>query len=413
MNNRRDAIIRNAFVRPPRSRRERDDGPLIDRSFAVKDNIDVRGEATSAGQPTWEAAHPSADVDAPIVRALLEAGATVHGKTVMDELAYGIEGINRHHGHPINPRAPERVCGGSSCGSASLAAAGEVDFALGTDTAGSIRVPSSWCGLYGIRPGHGLLSLDGIVPLSPPFDTVGWMASEVETFTEIGRVLLAPDSPAIAYSSEARYPAMRSRPPRRIRWWRAAFEALPSPWRERALSQVEDLQRFFACSEEIDFEATPEDRESEWSTALRLLQSRGIAETWRVWIDREQPSLAPWIAQRFQSAFAVDDGSLEDAEAIRQRCRDRLTEACDDAWIALPATAGPAPLRTANDAAQLHVRLQTMRLVAPACLSGQPQLVIPSPPGDGSLPPLGIALIAARGDERSLLEQLEVFTHRQ
>src|SRR5688572_26675109 len=154
------------------------DGALRGLRFAVKDLVDVAGHRTGCGSPAWRDAHPAASVSAVCVEQLLAAGATCAGKTVTDELAFSLLGENYFYGTPLNPAAPERVPGGSSSGSASAVACGLVDFAIGTDTGGSVRVPASNCGIWGWRPTHGIVSVAGVMPFSPSLDTVGVLAKD-------------------------------------------------------------------------------------------------------------------------------------------------------------------------------------------------------------------------------------------
>ena len=165
-------------------------GPLAGLAFAAKDNFDVAGHVTGAGNPDWARSHAPAPRTAAAVSLLLAAGANLAGKTQMDELAYGVVGENAHHGTPINPAAPDRVPGGSSSGSAVAVAGGLVDFALGSDSACSVRLPAAVCGIFGLRPTHGRVPVDGLVPLSPSLDTVGWFARDPEVLRRVGRVLL-------------------------------------------------------------------------------------------------------------------------------------------------------------------------------------------------------------------------------
>nr|MDQ3830771.1 amidase family protein [Candidatus Tectomicrobia bacterium] len=146
------------------------DGPLSDLTFAAKDIFDIAGYVTGGGNPDWKATHGPAERTAWVVRVLVEAGATMVGKTITDEITRGIFGENAHYGTPVNPHAPGRVPGGSSSGSAAAVAGGLVDFALGSDTGGSVRVPSGFCGLYGLRPTHGRIPLDGILSQAPSYD---------------------------------------------------------------------------------------------------------------------------------------------------------------------------------------------------------------------------------------------------
>lgn len=149
------------------------EGPLAGLRFAAKDIFDIAGHVTGGGNPDWARTHGSATAHAPVVQKLLDAGATLIGKTITDELTRGILGVNAHYGTPVNPAAPDRVPGGSSSGSASAVAGGLVDFALGSDTGGSVRIPSSFCGLYGLRPTHNRIPLEGILEQSASFDTIG------------------------------------------------------------------------------------------------------------------------------------------------------------------------------------------------------------------------------------------------
>ena len=165
-------------------------GPLSGLTFATKDLFDVAGHPTGAGNPTWLATHPLPTAHAAVIDALLGAGATLMGKVLTDELAYSLHGENAHYGTPVNTRYPDRVPGGSSSGSAAAVGAQLVDFALGTDTGGSTRVPASYGGLWGLRTTHGLVSKQGLVPLSPGFDTATWLAHAFDTFERVGRVLL-------------------------------------------------------------------------------------------------------------------------------------------------------------------------------------------------------------------------------
>ena len=166
-------------------------GPLAGLTFAAKDNLDVLGFASGCGNPRWLETHPDpAPAHAPAVAALLNAGASLVGKTQMDELAWALTGENAHYGTPKNPAAPSRVPGGSSSGSAVAVAAGFCDVALGTDTAGSVRVPAGYCGIFGFRPTHGAVSLAGCVPLAPSFDVVGVFAAEPRALKAAGDALL-------------------------------------------------------------------------------------------------------------------------------------------------------------------------------------------------------------------------------
>ena len=189
---RRDQRLR---ARPAGAHRGRAGGPLAGLTFAAKDLFDVAGHPTGGGNHDWARAQPVPTRHAWAVQTLLDAGATLIGKTITDEVSLGILGENAFDGTPLNTRAPGRVPGGSSSGSAAAVAAGLCDTALGTDTGGSVRVPASFCGLYGIRPTHGRIDLTGMLPQAPTSDTTGWFARDAATFARVSGVLLGEAIP--------------------------------------------------------------------------------------------------------------------------------------------------------------------------------------------------------------------------
>src|SRR5712672_395885 len=183
----------NAFVPGPPVRIEgRPGGPLAGLTFAAKDLFDVAGYPTGGGNPDWARSNPMPTRHAWAVQRLLDSGATLIGKTITDEVSLGIVGENAFYGTPLNPRAPGRVPGGSSSGSAAAVAAGACDIALGSDTGGSVRIPGGFCGIYGIRPTHGRVDIAGAMAMSPAFDTVGWFAHSAGILRKTGAVLLEP-----------------------------------------------------------------------------------------------------------------------------------------------------------------------------------------------------------------------------
>ena len=195
--------------------------PLEGLRFAVKDLIAVRGHQLGCGNPHWAARQEPSPDSAPVVLSLLAAGGRCLGTTWLDEFAFGLAGENAWGGTPPNPRAPGRVPGGSSSGSAAAVALGEADLALGTDTAGSIRAPASWCGLWGLRPSHGAVSTEAVAPLAPSLDTVGLFASSRETLQRGMATLLEPIPlwPQSWFARPARWPST----------WGAPCSA--GPWR--------------------------------------------------------------------------------------------------------------------------------------------------------------------------------------
>jgi amidase len=366
-------------------------GPLVGATVGVKDLFDVAGTVTGAGTPAFAAGRPPAPTHAEAVARLVAAGAGVVGKTITDELAYSLAGTNVHLGTPINVAAPGRVPGGSSSGSAAAVAAGLVDLGLGTDTGGSIRVPASACGVLGWRPTHGAVPLDGVVPLSPSFDTVGLLARDPWWLRAGAEVLLGSGAAA----------APNAGPQRLLLVAEALAEVGPALADEVRRGAAELA---VALGVPLD-EASVGIDLAQAFTAFRALQAR---EAWRshgAWIRAVDPDLGPGIRARFEAAAYVTADEVAEAELAREALVDALDAATDGAVLLLPAAPGAAPPivgGSADPAAHADRRSSTLRLTAPAGLAGAPVVVVPVLADEGL--PLGLALQGARGSDLALLD---------
>ncbi|UJX44645.1 amidase [Xanthobacter sp. YC-JY1] len=381
-----------AFIPGPRlARPGAASGVLAGLAFAVKDVMDVAGTSTGNGHPDWLATHPPATRSAVAVERLLAAGASLAGKTIADELCYSLTGENVHYGTPLNPAAPDRVPGGSSSGSASATAGGAVDFALGTDCGGSVRVPSSYCGLFGMRPTHGRIPLDGVAPFAPSFDCVGWFARDAALLERVGRVLLADAAPAL--------PLTRLIAPRE------AFGLL-SPEAAAALEPSLRLaQETIAPCEEI---ALTTDGLDAWSATFRTLQAAEIWTSVGPWIERVRPAFGPGVKERFDAARAVAPSAVEAAAARRIAIRSRLRDLLQPGTAFLmPTVPRPAPLRgMATAEVEVTTRHLAMNLLCIAGLGGLPQVSLPLAQVDGA--PFGLSLVGPAGSDTALLRAASV-----
>ena len=278
----------------------------------MKDLIDVAGHRTGCGNPTWLATHPPATVSAICVEQLLAAGAQCEGKTITDEIAFSLLGENHFYGTPLNPAAPDRVPGGSSSGSASAVACGLVDFALGTDTGGSVRVPASNCGIWGLRPSHGLISVAGVMPLAPTLDTVGVFARNIDILQRAANVLL----PTVEQ------PATPSTP-RTIHLVREAFDLADADVRQ-ALSGAIDCLRDMPGSRVRETslgELCRDQRAADlatWVTIYRLLQGTEMMSCHGAWIDEAQPAFGPAPSAGFVFVSKLDRTRLSEAIHLRE-----------------------------------------------------------------------------------------------
>jgi amidase len=360
-------------------------GRLSDLNFAVKDLFDVAGALTTYGNPDWASTHPAATASAPVVIALRQAGAHLVGKTKTMELAYGLTGENVWQGTPINPRAPDRFPGGSSCGSAAAVAAGLVDFALGSDTGGSVRIPASYCGLYGIRPSHGAVSLAGACPLAPSFDTCGWFSRTASLLAGVGDVLL----PGGRRSVEG--PLLRLEEA-----WVNAAPQVAEALRPR-LEKLEQLR-----GRTVGLRLVPEGLDSLFDH-FRNVQAEEVWTCLGGWIEATKPRLGPGIRERIANARTIDLALVGLSRAFRRALQARVRPLLGaGAVLVFPTSPCPAPLLTAEQPEQDAVRAATMGVTAIAGLCGLPEVTLPAASVNGA--PIGLSLVAGAGLDRGLLE---------
>lgn len=360
-------------------------GPLADLTFAAKDLFDIAGHVTVGGTPDWGATHPPAKSTAWAVAALVEAGAEMVGKTHTDEVSRGIFGENPHFGTPTNPLAPGRVPGGSSSGSAAAVAGGLVDFALGTDTGGSVRVPSSFCGLFGMRTTIHRIPVDGVLAQAPSFDTVGWLARDAGTFARAGAVLLDTDIPDWT--------------PARVTVAEDAF-ALADDGVAAALAG--GLDAVCAAAGAVGRRALSSDGLDVWFGHQAVLQGREAWATFEAWIDATNPRFGFEVADNFITGRNASDAAHAAALEARPRIAAIVDELlADDGVIALPTTPFPAPPVGQTRSAMKALRGRVITLTAIAGLAGTPQISLPLGRMDGL--PVGLSLIGARGSDEKLI----------
>jgi amidase len=380
-----DEIRRLAFVaHGPGSLRLVKDGPLADLSFAAKDLIDIAGYKSAWGNPDRLRDADPAVTTAPAALVPLMAGAHLIGKTHTDEVACGMFGMNPHFGTPINPKAPTRVPGGSSSGSASAVAANFCDFALGTDTGGSIRVPASFCGLYGLRTTYGRLSAAGIMAMAPSFDTVGWLARDATTLKRVGEIYFGP----IGEFKPARLLLARDAFDIPVRHIGEAL--LPVA---KSLGSMTELKLF---AEGVEY----------WLETFRPLQLYDLWSTLGAWGKMPGRTLSPAVAERIELSSHVDPLKYAAAVVRREILTDRLVSLLGgDGVLVLPTAHDLPPLRDAPVSAQIEFREKTLALTCVASLCRLPQINIPAVIVDGC--PVGLSFIAGPRGDQLLLDLAE------
>ncbi|PZW44899.1 amidase [Humitalea rosea] len=360
-------------------------GPLAGLSFAAKDLFDVAGHRTGGGNPDWAATHPVPQAHAWAVERLLAAGANLAGKTITCEISLGILGFNPFHGTPPNPAAPGCLPGGSSSGSASAVAAGLCDLALGTDSGGSVRVPASLCGLYGLRPSLGRVSLEGVCRQAPSFDTVGWFARDAKTFGRAAEVLLGETLPQATAS--------------RVLAAEDAFALADAAVAEALAPAVSRLGALFGGATTISL-AEPGELEI-WGTQRNIVQRAEAWATFKDWIDAVNPRFGYSVARNLAVASMITAEQIELACVVRRRAVERARVLLEDGAIlcmpTTPFTAPPVGLPLA-ELDRLAGRIGV--LTSFAGLAGLPQLSLPLGMVAGK--PVGLSIIGWRGSDARL-----------
>jgi amidase len=362
------------------------DGPLAGLNAAVKDMYDIAGFPTGAGNPTWLATHAPAKTNAAAVAKILAAGATIIGKTICDELFFSVTGINMHYGAPPNLRAPGRIPGGSSSGSAAATGAGACDFALGSDTGGSVRVPAALCGVYGLRPTHDRVDLSGGVLMAPSFDTCGWFAPSPGVLRRVGGVLL--EGARVDAPVETMIVA-----PQTFDEVDPGIAAVARGFLARAAHVLPRPQERTVAPDGLD----------PWREAFRIIQAREAWESFGDFVRTERPQLGPGIRERVAFASTVTVEQADAARRVMTAARTHLRALVPPGTvIALPTTPSIAPKVDLDESELDSFRTRVLRLTCIAGLAGLPQINIPAGTVAGC--PAGMSFIGWPGGDEALLD---------
>ncbi|MBO23010.1 MAG: amidase [Rhodospirillaceae bacterium] len=363
------------------------EGPLAGKTFAVKDLYHIAGRKLSNGSPDYYDWVEPKTATSVAVQQLLDAGAHIVGITICDEFFYSLSGDNAHYGAPKNLRAPGRMPGGSSSGSAAALTANMCDFTLGSDTGGSVRIPASFCGLYGIRPTHGRVDLSNAHPMAPSFDTAGWFANDAALFRAIGPVLLDDSGVSGAITC--------------MRVLTDAFDRATPDVRAALKSVLDAAAAVLPDAEAV--EVAGDETLDVWWDAFRVLQAGEVKQTNVPWATEHNANLGPGIRERFAMAADITDEETNAANAVRDRVRTRLaTLAKPGTILCLPTAPVIAPPLDAGADDLEFFRANTMALT---CISGHtslPQVTVPAAEVDGC--PVGLSFIGWAGSDEVLLD---------
>ena len=364
-----------------------EEGPLTGLTLAVKDIFQVAGYPNGWGQPTrLVEAEPDTETQS-VVQKMLDAGIEVAGKSQCEELCFSLTGINKHYGAPVNGVAPDRVSGGSSSGSASLVSNGVVNVATGSDTGGSVRGPASYCGLIGLRPTHGRISLDRTMPLADSFDCFGWLTKDAETYAKVGDVVLDDDA--------------STTPLRRF---------MASPDLDSLLLGDDEFRAYTPAAERVenrydaerDFISLPFDiMDAYW--AFRKCQAYEAWQSLGEWITTRKPDLGAPIKERFDFGSQITEAEFNEQVGIRLNVRTQLEDLLgDDGVLVYPTVPSAAPLKSESEDTLQAFREQALMLLCLSGNSGLPQITLPLAEVYGA--PMGVSLMGPRGSDKRLID---------
>ena len=434
-------------------------GPLSGMGVAVKDLYAVAGQRVGVGNPAYLADAPVQEHSAPAVQRLLDSGADVIGIARTDEFAYSLAGVNAHYGTPPNPRAPGRVPGGSSSGPASAVAAGQAAIGLGTDTAGSIRIPSAYQGLWGLRTTHGRISREGIHPLSGSFDTVGWMTRDVQTMDAVTQAML-PDRDSAALSGEVAVCVLPrqmvdadvaeafARSCERMRSTTADThhhtEAVANIAADGAVSEAADAATSAGTDSAVtDAAVTADTAGTATAKAVAKAATKATArngtwdelsldadmfdgfldifsvvrgyEAWQAngdWVSGHMDAIAPDIAGRFRNDALINEAEYRRGLERLEQARAMIRSLIGNKVLLMPTAATVAPTLAQQDDIETaaHTRQRTMRLTSLAGIGGLPALNMPIATAQGL--PCGVCLIGPAGSDKALVAFGKELRHR-
>lgn len=375
----------NAFVANKNQVIEgKEGGPLSGLNFAVKDIFDIEGQVTGAGNPVYTEAKQIAQETCLIAQTLLEAGANLVGRTISDEFAFSLDGENSHYGTPLNTMCPDRVPGGSSSGSASAVAANLVDFALGADTAGSVRVPASFCGLYGNRTTFGALNMEGIHPMAHSYDVTGWFTRDLDVFERVSKVLL---------------PDYRVEVPSKLYLARDMLALTAPAARDIYEHYFEALKQKFEIEE---IEIIKPDIKT-WTEVFRCIQWYELNEAHGHWMHENLNSIGEEIRGRVEKIQTITSEELKWAKQEKEKLIEYARSIIKPGTILLlPTTPDIAPMKGNPIPLARELRSKIINITAFSSVSGLPQLSMPLLKLDGC--PLGVSIIGAPESDLSLIE---------
>ena len=364
-------------------------GNLLDMRFLCKDMCQIKGFKTSCGNPDFYKHSTKANENAPFLKKILNEGAILEGITICDEFFYSIIGENIHYGTPSNKNAPNCVPGGSSSGSAAALTQINYDFTIGTDTGGSVRVPASFCGIYGFRPTHGRINLNKVYPMSESFDTLGWFSNNKSNMLKVGKVFFDHFEEIPIEQKNILIP---------IDIINNLDENIKSQFYDYCENKFKNLKKVQLSNY----------NKSELAECFRIIQGYEIKLSMLPWIQKYNPKISTEINSRFEMTKNITVNMYNESINLRKEFVSELDKNLSkEALIIFPTTPFSAPITGQSDDNLSDLRKKVMEFTCIGGLSSRPQISIPK--FKGSTGPIGLSVLGNKNADEIILNNLNLF----
>ena len=364
-------------------------GNLLDMRFLCKDMCQIKGFKTSCGNPDFYKHTAEATENAPFLEKILNEGAILEGITICDEFFYSIIGENIHYGTPSNKNAPNCVPGGSSSGSAAALTQINYDFTIGTDTGGSVRVPASFCGIYGFRPTHGRINLNKVYPMSESFDTLGWFSNNKSNMLKVGKVFFDHFEEIPIEQKNILIP---------IDIIDNLDENIKSQFYDYCENKFKNLKKVQLSNY----------NKSELAECFRIIQGYEIKLSMLPWIQKYNPKISTEINSRFEVTKNITVNMYNESINLRKEFVSELDKNLSkEALIIFPTTPFSAPITGQSDDDLSELRKKVMEFTCIGGLSSRPQISIPK--FKGSTGPIGLSILGNKNADEIILNNLNLF----
>lgn len=408
-------VQRLQLLPPPQPAPPKAPYPLTALTFAVSDLFDIEGFVTGFGNPDWARTHEAASRTASVVSTLVDGGASCVGRTTIDEMAYSVSGQNKHYDTPSNPGAPGRVPGGSCSGAAVCVASNLVDFSVGVDAVGGIRVPSGFCGVIGFRASHGAISHSGIIPVSTSLDTIGCSAKDPSVLRRVVHVMMklqfaTPRSPRQIIIADDCFELLKVPADRLVQPVIKSTEKLFG----RQVLKHENLGKYLSSKVSSLLELSALQNNDQVKTSMFSLLAHVMQSLYRYefkgnhgeWMNLVKPDVDARIAALFHESVVIDESEIQMMSRIRNEMRLALNSLLkDDGVLVIPTFADPPPKVGAKELSSEIYLSRLYSLLSIASLSGCCEVTVPL--GYFNKCPLSVSFIARHGGDRFLLDTVQ------